>query len=180
MTLEHRRSALLDRIADYLLAEGLGAASLRPLAKAVGVSDRMLIYYFRDKNALFEAALGQIAARLTAALQAKAAPNPLPSPALRAHLAGLALGEALWPYMRLWLELASLAARGDPLCQSVGERLGRGFLHWIASQLESDDPEADAGRLLLELEGAVLLRSVGLQDVALAGLGLGGGQQAPG
>jgi len=49
---ERHRSQLLDRIVDYVLAEGFAGLSLRPLAKAVGSSPRVLLYYFGSKEEL--------------------------------------------------------------------------------------------------------------------------------
>ena len=40
--IEDRRALLLGKLADHVLAHGLSASSLRPLAKAAGTSDRML------------------------------------------------------------------------------------------------------------------------------------------
>ena len=62
MTADDRRDALIDRLADHMLAIGIGASSLRTLAKAAGTSDRMLLYYFRDKDELVAATLERIAA----------------------------------------------------------------------------------------------------------------------
>lgn len=52
-----RRHELLEKTAEYLLANGLGGSSLRPLAKAIGTSPRMLLYYFGSKDALLRDAL---------------------------------------------------------------------------------------------------------------------------
>jgi AcrR family transcriptional regulator len=49
---ERRRVELLDRIVDYVLSSGLADLSLRPLAKAVGSSPRVLLYYFGSKEEL--------------------------------------------------------------------------------------------------------------------------------
>jgi AcrR family transcriptional regulator len=49
---EARRAELLDRAVDYVCRNGLAELSLRPLAKAVGSSPRVLLYYFRSKEAL--------------------------------------------------------------------------------------------------------------------------------
>lgn len=49
---EHHRSTLLDRIVDYVTEHGVAGLSLRPLAKAVGSSPRVLLYYFRSKEDL--------------------------------------------------------------------------------------------------------------------------------
>ncbi len=57
-----RRTVLLDKIVDVLLAEGISDLSLRPLAKAVGTSARLLIYHFGSKEKLLTDALEQAAA----------------------------------------------------------------------------------------------------------------------
>jgi AcrR family transcriptional regulator len=63
-----RRQALLDRILDYACDHGISELSLRPLAKAVGTSPRVLLYYFTSKDALLveviDAARGRQAAQL--------------------------------------------------------------------------------------------------------------------
>jgi AcrR family transcriptional regulator len=47
---EQHRSDLLDRILDYVKARGVIDLSLRPLAKAVRSSPRVLLYYFKSKD----------------------------------------------------------------------------------------------------------------------------------
>ena len=165
---DDRRSAILDRLADYILAEGLSASSLRPLAHAAQISDRMLLYYFKDKAEVIGATLERIGERLVPLLIAQTGGAPLPLATLRAELIARVLSDELWPYMRLWLEIAALAARGDPFYRVVGARMARGFLAWGAAQLLSPTPEAreaDAAKLLMAIEGLVLLKSVGLDDV---------------
>ena len=49
---EARRAELLDRAVDYVCRNGLAELSLRPLAKAVGSSPRVLLYYFGSKEQL--------------------------------------------------------------------------------------------------------------------------------
>jgi AcrR family transcriptional regulator len=46
------RTALLEKVVDYVCSHGLADLSLRPLAKAVGTSPRVLLYYFQSKEAL--------------------------------------------------------------------------------------------------------------------------------
>lgn len=47
-----RREALANAATDYVLEHGLIGLSLRPLAAALGTSDRMLLYHFADKEDL--------------------------------------------------------------------------------------------------------------------------------
>lgn len=163
-----RRAEIIQRLADYVLAEGLSAASLRPLAKAAGTSDRMLLYYFADKRAIITAVLEQISARLVGLISDRTAPEPLPLEELRRQLAELLFEDALWPYMRIWLQVAARAAMGDSFYRGVGEQIGRGFLDWGKMQLKADSAaqlEVDAARLLVSMEGMLFLKSIGLDDV---------------
>jgi AcrR family transcriptional regulator len=60
---DERRAALLDRITDYVAANGLSDLSLRPLADAVESSPRVLLYYFASKEDLIGEVLAQMRAR---------------------------------------------------------------------------------------------------------------------
>ncbi len=168
---DERRDALIDKLADHVLDHGLSASSLRPLAKAAGISDRMLLYYFKDKAEVIAAVLERIAARLVTMLSQHRAPTPLPVDLLRGELLAILFDDALWPYMRIWLEVASLSARGDPLYRAIGAQIGRGFLAWGAAQLDSATPAArtvDAAALMVVIEGALVLKSLGLDDIVTA------------
>lgn len=170
---DQRRVDILNRLADHVLAKGLPASSVRPLAEAAGISDRMLLYYFRDKSELIAATLQLLSSRLTAALGAHTAPKPMPLDAVRRRLAAILLRDDVWPYMQLWLEIVALSARGDPFYREVGGSIARGFLDWGKAQLQASTAAAhatDAARLLVSIEGMVLLKSLGLEDVAKASL----------
>ncbi len=47
-----RREELAQAATDYVMRQGLIGLSLRPLGAAIGTSDRMLLYHFRDKDDL--------------------------------------------------------------------------------------------------------------------------------
>lgn len=168
-----RRAAIIDRLADHVLAHGLVTASLRPLAKAAGTSDRMLLYYFEDKAEIIEATLQHIAARMVAALAQFAPPEPEPLDQLKQRLGKMVFEPQFWPFMSVWLELASRAARGDPLYAPIALAIGQGFLQWGAAQLTAPNGDArdrDAARLLVHIEGMVLVRAIGLRETAEASL----------
>ena len=115
-----RRGELLAPICAHLLAHGLDRSGLRELAAAAGTSDRMLLYYFRDKADLMAAAMERLAEALTAQLDAARAPAPLSEAALADRLVGMVLDDGVWPFMQLWLEIAAKGARGDPIFRETG------------------------------------------------------------
>ena len=72
---ETRRDALLAACTDHVLAEGLIGLSLRPLAKAVGTSDRMLIYHFGNRDGLVAAVIDEATSRSVSHLGSMRAPR---------------------------------------------------------------------------------------------------------
>ncbi|VXC41908.1 TetR/AcrR family transcriptional regulator [Sphingomonas sp. AX6] len=165
---EARHAALLDRLADHVLDHGLAATSLRPLARAAGTSDRMLLYYFTDKDALIAALLSHLADRMRGLLDQSVAAEPLAEAELLVLLRARVLDDAFWPYMRLWLDLAAGAAGGNAQYRQVGEAIGRGFVGWLEPQIAAPDADArrqSTARLLTMIEGMVLLKALGLDDV---------------
>lgn len=163
-----KRDAILERLAAFILAEGLEAATLRAMAKAADQSDRMLLYYFADKEEIIGAAMSLLAQQLTDILEANRVPQKMRKEPLHAHLDEVVLAEDVWPYLRLWLDLAARAARNDPHLAVVGRAIGLGFHQWIESQLVTADPDLrrkEATHIMIGLEGIVVLRAVGMQDL---------------
>ena len=112
----NRRAAVLGKAADYVLEQGLAGLSLRPLAKALGTSPRMLLYDFESKDRLIHEVLAEIRRREASLLEAEvhtledvwawiAAPEREPFLRLffEVYVAGLAKGEAE-PLVRDWLD----------------------------------------------------------------------------
>ena len=168
-----RRQALVEQMADHLLSAGLPGSSLRPLAAACGTSDRMLLYYFTDKNELLAATLGTVAARLTRLLEV-ALPGQAPYAVLLPRICGLMAAPTMKPYLQIWLELAALASRGQQPYLTISGQLADGFLAWTAARLEVA-AEADrlptASLLLATVEGTVILRAIGRENIVQAAVG---------
>jgi len=177
-TRETKRAAALDRVADYMLAHGLALSSVRALAEAAGTSDRMLFYYFTDKDDIVVSALQTVSARLAAELSSALPAWPLRAPeTLLAELAAIIRGPDLRPYMRLWLEVVIFAARGEQPYLTVAGAVADGFVALAAARIDlPDEParQAAAVRLIALLDGALLLDLVGRSP--LANLALPGSQ----
>lgn len=67
----HRRAIVLARAAEYVLEHGLAGLSLRPLAKALHTSPRMLLYDFGTKERLVHEILAEIRRREQSLLEAE-------------------------------------------------------------------------------------------------------------
>ena len=164
---DDRRQAALDRIADHLLAHGLAPSSLRALGHASGTSDRMLLYYFADKDEIILLALQTICLRLARMLEeAMGETARLPPGPLLRQLAPAMRGAMLRPYMRFWLELASLAARDQEPFRTAAGQIAGYFIDWVAGRLDIEDATLRAGEaaaLVALLDGVVLLDCVGRQ-----------------
>lgn len=167
---DDRREAAIERMADYVLSEGLGAATLRPLAAAAGTSDRMLLYYFADKDELLAATLDRIAARMIAQLDGAIPVEPRrPFPVLLEQVWAALVSERLEPFMQLWLDLASGAARGVEPHRDIAGEIAGGFLAWVTIRLqpESDgEPPLLAPLFIASIEGMYLLKAIGRDAIA--------------
>ncbi|SDZ12782.1 transcriptional regulator, TetR family [Jannaschia faecimaris] len=153
------KETLLPRLAAHLLDQGLAGASLRPMARAAGTSDRMLIYHFGTKEELIVETLGVVAADLSARLDTALPPGPAND---MATLAGQVLmvirAPAAAGHFRIWLEVLS-----DPERQALAGAILDGFHGWVAAHLPQGlpDPEGSAAALLTFVEGAVILEAAG-------------------
>lgn len=167
---------LLPLLAQHVLAHGLGGASLRPLAKAAGTSDRMLVYHFGTKEALIADLLGYLAGAYAAALDAAMGSE-------RAATRGQALArilqharsEAMRPFMQLWWEIVAGAARGLAGYEPAAKAMMAELLGWLQGQMPEGDPDPAGGAryLLTLIEGTLMLAAIGHEDTARAGLQAG-------
>jgi len=105
-----RRDELAEAAADYVLEHGIIDLSLRPLAAAIGTSDRMLLYHFRDKDDLVATVLRVSNERSVAEVRRLRAPRNVRGAVLdlwAAHNSG-----QLERCQRLYVEAAALGLLG--------------------------------------------------------------------
>jgi AcrR family transcriptional regulator len=155
------RVELLDRAVDFVSQHGLSDLSLRPLARALGTSPRVLLYYFGSKDELIVAIIRRGRARQQATM------------ANLKLTTGLAPGELmriLWhqwtdakhlPLMRLFFEVYALALanparfRGFPE-EAIEEWLGGLEACSTLSGYTRDDARAFATMLIAAFRGFML------------------------
>lgn len=170
---EAQQQKVVAALARHLLATGLGQTSLRQLAAAAGVSDRMLLYYFPDKNAILMAVLGKIAGELTAQLATAIPEGDLLGPnEFLVTIAKLTTRDEMRPGLRLWVELVAAAAKKEEPYAAIARQIMAGFQNWVVSRLDVPDgmdPSSVATAIIALIDGLALVEiCVGAENVAAA------------
>ncbi|MFV2196551.1 TetR/AcrR family transcriptional regulator [Nocardiopsis sp. LOL_012] len=157
---EQRREALLAGAFDYAAEHGVANLSLRPLARALGTSDRMLVHYFGTKGALVSRMLRVSRPDLDALFTAARDGSPY----------DLACG--LWeqmvddgaqaPRVRLMLEVMALAVHQPQTYGPIAAEAHREWIGPVAAALArelalpEDEAAARATVLVSGLKGLAL------------------------
>jgi AcrR family transcriptional regulator len=163
-----QRDALLAGAVEHVLRHGVATLSLRPLAAALGTSDRMLLYWFGSRDRLLTAVLDAVGTQLQAGLRAVLPPAPVTPAVLLASVRQVLDAPEVEGHLRLYVEVSGLATRGrEPFRTAVGE-VARGWLAWIAQLLDvpDDEREAAAAGVLTVVDGLLLVRFVAGRDTA--------------
>jgi AcrR family transcriptional regulator len=140
-----RRAAVLARAADYVLERGLAGLSLRPLAKALGTSPRMLLYDFGSKELLVHEILAEIRRREAGLLEAEVR-------TLDDVWRWIAAPERE-PFLRLFFEVYV-----DALGREEAEPLVRDWLEFLRSSWHPPVDEATATLMVAVVRGLLLDR----------------------
>ena len=167
---DEQRARVVDRLSAHLLETGLGQTSLRQLAAAAGVSDRMLLYYFADKAEVLANVLAHLAGGMADTL-AKAIPDTpaLPPAEFIAHASALMIQPDMRRFMRLWIELVAAAARNEAPFVAIAAQITAGFLGWIDTRLAlpaGADRQAACAAIFALIDGLALVDICSGGDVA--------------
>lgn len=156
-----QREAVVDRLAAHLLETGLARTSLRQLAGAAGVSDRMLLYYFTDKAEVLAAVMARVAGDLATRLAHAIPGDERLAPAeLVKHAATFTTGGEMRRFMRLWVEVVAAAAKGEEPFVAIAAEVMAGFRQWVDARLDLParaDREATAAAVIAVIDGLALV-----------------------
>jgi len=162
------RARLLDQAAAYVLSHGLGDATLRPLAKALKTSARMLVYHFGSREGLMREVLSCVREREDARIQAwfKAGKSPRTLPQFLRWLWRRSATSRRRPAIRLLFELYALALRNPREYPGVLEDPLSYWQKVIGRAGVSAKPNAVEATLLLAATRGLLLDFCATSDRA--------------
>jgi AcrR family transcriptional regulator len=163
------REAMLQAMVAHVLQHGVADASLRPLARAAGTSDRMLIYHFGSKQALIGEILIALATLFGQVLDTQFAAKRAASRAdCLATVAAITRSPDLRPMMRIWMQVLAASAAGETAYLATGNAIIERLIGWVAAHLPLDEPDPvqTAQTMLVLVEGSVVLDLAGRSDVA--------------
>ena len=163
---EPRKQDLLAATIDYVFEHGLSDLSIRPLAAALGISHRTLLYHFHSKEALVIEVLKEVRARERQFFASQLRDEAPPSLVAFVRAAWQRfLAPEYGPYFRLFFEVYGLALQHPSLYQGFLEGVVADWLPLIETMLLRDGCPADRASSLATL----ILSSVrGLQLDLLA------------
>lgn len=159
---EIKRNEVIEVLAAYILSNGLKEISLRQLASAANTSDRMLIHYFKDKDAILKLVLTRITEDFIRLLE-QTKTEPMPFAMLMQFLIMAMNQETMKPYIHLSMELIALAFLQEEPFMAIIQEISDAFYSWIYSAIKvkkESDRESQSAQALVMIEGILLLDGI--------------------
>jgi AcrR family transcriptional regulator len=124
-----RKQQLLEDLIAYFIRRGVADVSLRPMAKEVGTSARLLIFHFQSRERLLLEVLDEMQTRLQQSLEELLANHATPDrPAPLRMFWDWALKDQNFAHLRVLYQLHILAAQDS---KTYGKFLKRNSLNWL-------------------------------------------------
>ncbi len=164
---EPRKKDLLAAAVDYVFAHGLGGLSIRPLAAALGISHRTLLYHFGSKEELVVAVLKEVRERERLLFAVRTADPDTASAVAYVRSAWRRFSDPERAgFFRLWFEVYGMALQEPEVYGAFLEGVATDWLPLIEGVLVRDGcpPERAPALATLILDGVR-----GLQLDLLAG-----------
>jgi len=173
---KYTREQMLERAVELALAQGVGALTFGRLAKRMGTSDRVIVYYFPSKTTLVSDVLVEIGNQLQAVL-AQAFTEPATGHRQLARAAyGVLARDDTDAIFAVYFEACGLAAAGAQPYRDLAAALVDGWVGWLSGFFRGNPKQrrAEAEATLALIDGVLLMRQLaGAQAADRAAKALG-------
>ncbi len=157
---KHIKEEILQGAMDAALADGLSQLTFGKLAKRLGISDRVVVYYFPTKEALLSEVLLLLGINLQQALTDAFAMGAADYLQLTKTAWPILAQEDNDPVFALFFEANGLAATGREPYRTLVPQLVDAWIGWTESFLdgEPDERRAEAEAVIALVDGLLLVR----------------------
>jgi AcrR family transcriptional regulator len=168
MGYRHTKDQILAGAVQVAFDEGLTRVTYGRVAKALGISDRVVVYYFPSKEDLLGEVLLAVAARLQATLEPAFSEPADDHRRLLAAAWPLVATEDADPVFALFFEANGLAAAGQEPYRTIVSGLVDQWIEWTAGFLRGSAAvrRAEAETAIAVLDGLLLMRLLGGPEAA--------------
>jgi len=158
----HSKDDILQGALDAVFDEGLSQLTFGRLAKRLGISDRIVVYYFPTKDDLITEVMGAVGIRLQATL-AGAFTEPAADHVELARTAWPVLARRdADPIFALFFEANGLAAAGREPYRRVVTGLVDAWIEWLATFFDGEPAKrrAESEAAIALIDGLLLVRQL--------------------
>ncbi len=169
MGYRHERSDLVAAAVETAREDGIGQLTYSRVAKRLGISDRMVVYYFPTKEALISEVLLALGGELQALLEQAFGAQRLPAADLARRAWPLLTTPAADRIFAIFFELTGLASAGTEPYRSIAALMIDGWTDWMAPYVEGSTPAVRRRRALAleaQLDGLLLMRRIAGAEAA--------------
>lgn len=157
----HSRDEILSAAMATAMDEGLAALTYGAVARRLGISDRMVVYYFPTKTDLSTAVLGELSRQLQETVAVAVDEQPVTFERLLARTWPVLATPAGDRVFGLFFQVVGLASDGSEPYRSAVRSLVGGWADWLEPRMVAPagcTRRAAALAALAQIDGLLLLR----------------------
>lgn len=168
MGYRHSKEEILEGAVAAVFEEGLSRLTFGVLARRLGISDRIVVYYFPSKDDLIGEVLAVIGTRLEQALVAAVKRPVADHVQLVRSVWPLLARRAVDPVFAVYFEASGLAAAGVEPYRTMAPALVSGWIAWAEVLIEGTRTHrrTEAAAAVATLDGLLLIRQLAGAEVA--------------
>ena len=157
----HSKDEILRAVVAIAMDEGLSALTYGAVARRLGISDRMVVYYFPTKTDLSTAVLGELSRQLQETVAVAVDEQPVTFERLLARTWPVLAAPASDRVFGLFFQVVGLASDGSEPYRSAVRTLVKGWADWLEPRIVVPAGCTRRGAALAALariDGLLLLR----------------------